>query len=251
MTDFLAAPLEIKSIGTEASGEFSGYGAVYHSLDLVGDRLMPQCFAETLAERKALGRPLPMHLNHGLRELDGERAVGTWRVVEEDDKGLRVEGKIAAMNTEKGRYLFERVREGAISGLSVGFKVRRGDATYPNTPGQPSRIIKKAWLGEISLVDDPCHPHARVMDVKSLTAGLDLIGERIARGDTITEREVEAQLRERLGLSRSQAARFAAGGVKSLIARESDEGEADSPEVKAALSEMLDALSTFTLPPLK
>src|SRR4051812_36903925 len=97
--------LEVKAFGDPASGEFSGYGAVFHNTDLIGDRILPGAFAETIAERKALGRPLPMHLNHGLPELGGQRGIGVWKAVEEDERGLRLEGKISGMNTDAGRLL--------------------------------------------------------------------------------------------------------------------------------------------------
>jgi len=248
-TDFLAAPLEIKSMGDPAAGTFSGYGAIYGNIDRIGDRLLPGCFAESLAEAKASGRRLPMHLNHGLAELNGERGVGVYSVVEERDHGLYVEGKISGMNTDRGRLLFERVRDGAIGGLSIGFKAK--SATYGRNPGEPRRTIKSAALAEISLVDDPCNASARVLQVKAaLGAELDEIKARLAAGDLPSEREFERALRDAMGFTRAQAEAIAELGFKSLKARESGGGEAKSAADPAALRELRAALDGFSLPTL-
>ncbi len=228
--------LEVKSFGDPATGEFSGYGAVYHVTDLIGDRLLPGTFAEAIAERKALGRPLPMHLNHGLPELGGQRGIGVWKSVEEDETGLRLEGKISGMNTDAGRLLYERVRDGAIGGLSIGFKVRGNGATYGNRAGEPRRTIKSASLSEVSLVDDPCNPMARVDSIKSA----------LAAGELPTLREFEEVLREK-GYSRAQSTQIAERGYKSLSARESDDGEAVPDEAKAALDDIRAMLAGFKL----
>jgi len=238
MTDYLAAVLEIKSLGADASGEFEGYGAVFHQTDFVGDRILPGAFAESLAERKALGRQVPMHLNHGLPALGGVRGVGVWRSMTEDDNGLRVVGKISGMGTDAGRLLYERVKDGAIGGLSIGFKVRGNGATYGRNPGEPKRTIKAASLGEVSLVDDPCNAFARVDNIKT----------RLASGDPPSLREIEELLREApFHLSRSQATAFAGGGYASLVTRES-KGEAKSRPTRAALDDLAATLTGFSLP---
>lgn len=237
MNDILSATLEIKSLGTDASGEFSGYGAVFHNTDVAGDRILPGAFAETIAERKAMGRPLPMHLNHGLPELGGVRGIGVWKALAEDERGLRVEGKISGMNTDAGRLLYERVRDGAIGGLSIGFKVKGNGATYGRGAGEPRRTIKAATLAEVSLVDDPCNASARVDNIKSA----------LAAGVLPTIREFEDFLRER-GFSRSQATQIAERGFKSLDCRDGGDGEAMPPEAKAVLSDIRATLAGFSLP---
>lgn len=252
MTDYQGAIFEIKSIGDPAAGTFSGYGAVFHSMDLVGDRIDPGAFRDSLAERKSMGRPLPMHWNHGIPQLGGERCIGVWTVLEEDGNGLRVEGKIAGLTTDRGRYYYERLREGAITGMSIGYTVAKNAATYPNKGGEARRIIHKAALAECSLVDDPAHPHARVLDVKRLEdISGESLGERLARGDIPTRREFESDLRERLGFTRSLATRYAGLWFKSLDARESGEGEAAAGPDRAALLALHAQVAGFSLPTLR
>lgn len=256
MTDYFEAPLEIKSLGNEASGEFEGFASVYHTTDQIGDRFEPGAFAESLAEFKARGRPIPMHLNHGIPELVGQRGVGIFRVVEETDKALRTEGKISGMNTDGGRLLFERVKDGAISGMSVGFKIRGANgATYGRKPGEPRRSIKSANLHEISLVDTPCHSDARIISIKSAAlygrsaefAALHEIKSRIQAGDMPELRELQDAMREAFGFSRSQAEKIANLGLKALARESAGAGDA-SPEVKALLGELLGSAKNLSLP---
>ena len=42
--------------------------------------------------------------------------------MEEDEKGLRVEGKLA-LGTQRGKEVYELMKMGAIDGLSIGYKV--------------------------------------------------------------------------------------------------------------------------------
>lgn len=243
-----AAPLEFKALNDGTSGEFAGYGAVFGNTDAAGDVVVPGAFREFLEERKAAGRHVPMHLNHGLPSLGGVRGVGVWQSMEEDGVGLRVVGKISGMNTDTGRLLYERMRDGAVGGLSIGFKVRPGGSERGS--GQVFRKIKSAVLTEVSLVDDPCNSAARVDEIKSAMGILDTIGARLRRGDIIEERELEAALREQLDLSRSQATALASGGIKSLMGRETPEGEARRPEVKALL-EQFSEFAGLSLPSIR
>ena len=86
-TDIAVAPLELKFAGSPDAGEFEGYGAFFGNTDLHGDRILPGAFAASLAETKAAGRAIPMHVNHGLPALGGQRAVGVWTETAEDAKG--------------------------------------------------------------------------------------------------------------------------------------------------------------------
>jgi hypothetical protein len=140
------------------------------------------------------------------------------------------------------------MRDGAVGGLSIAFKVRPGGSERGS--GQVFRKIKNATLTEVSLVDDPCNSSARVDEIKSAMGILDTIGARLRRGEIIEERELEAAMREHLDLSRSQATALASGGIKSLMGRETPEGEASKPEVKALL-EQFSGFAGFHLPSIR
>lgn len=234
---FVAAQLEFKSKHDPDRGEFTGYGAVYGNTDAHGDLILPGAFAATLAERKSAGVPMPMHLNHGLPQLGGIRGVGIWPELAEDGRGLLCKGRISGMNTDAGRWLYERVRDGAIGGLSIGFKVRAGGASYERAAGGPRRTIRAADVGEISLTDEPCNALARVDAVKT----------RLARGELPTHEELAEELRG-LGFDPDQAGAVATSGLKSLAAGGAGAGLAIPPAAAEAVREMRAALGGFSLP---
>ncbi|MFT8932139.1 MAG: HK97 family phage prohead protease [Acetobacter syzygii] len=162
-----AVPFEYKAItGSDGeSGHVEGYGAVFGNTDSHGDVILPGAFAKSIAERKAQGRVLPMHVMHGFFGGDGVPA-GVWNDVAEDSRGLHVKGKISGTNTDAGKLLYERVKDGALGGLSIGFSIPKDGAVKMAQPTGPRRQIKQANLYEVSLVDDPSNAQARVTDIK-------------------------------------------------------------------------------------
>ncbi len=170
--DAVFSDFEFKFAGDGATGEFSGYASVFGNTDSHGDVIAPGAFTETLAERKAAGRGIPMHVMHGLFGGDS-MAVGRWNNVSEDEKGLIAEGKISGMNTDAGRLIYERVKDGALGGISIGYRVKPGGSKLGKKAGEPKRLITNVHLGEISLVDEPSNALARVAEVKAMKAMAD------------------------------------------------------------------------------
>jgi hypothetical protein len=177
MTDIYVAPFEAKAAGNADSGEFEGYGAVFGNVDWHGDVIVPGAFTPGLAEVKTSGRRIAMHLNHGLPALGGRRGVGSWQVVEEDSKGLHVKGRVAGMDTETGRYIYSGIRDGALSGLSVGYRVRPNGAEFGTKAAAIAtgarRVLKDIALEEISVVDTPSNAQSLVLQVKAQLSVVD------------------------------------------------------------------------------
>lgn len=152
------------------SGVFSGYGAVFGNTDTYGDVLERGAFKQTLREWEERGKFPPMLLQHGGGGLFGGSAddlipVGKWTAMEENSKGLKVEGELFARDTDRGRYLFESMKAGALDGLSIGFrtvKFRQGTKA-----GEPRRYLEAVELRELSIVTFPANDRARISSVKS------------------------------------------------------------------------------------
>lgn len=171
MTDLIVAPFEMKATGAADSGEFEGYGSIFGQVDSHGDVVVPGAFQAGLIERKAAGRKVAMHLEHGIPERGGRRNVGSWHFVGEDSKGLEVKGRIAGMNTETGRYLHSQIGDGAITGLSIGFRVVNGGAEFGTKAAAVARGARRALrsvaVEEISLVGDPSNATSLILQVKA------------------------------------------------------------------------------------
>jgi HK97 family phage prohead protease len=184
MTDLFVGKFEAKAAGAPDSGEFEGYGSVFGVVDSHGDVVLPGAFKEGLELMKAAGRTPAMHLEHGVIERGGARGIGKWQVVEEDSQGLHVKGKIAGMHTETGRYRHAQVLDGALEGLSIGYRVINGGAEFGTKAAAVAKCARRALrnvlLEEISLVDTPSNARSLVLQVKA--QGLIVDHERVASG---------------------------------------------------------------------
>lgn len=173
----LSCGLELKFAGDAAAeGSFEGYASVFGVRDSYGDVIVPGAFAATLASMRGRGFNIPMYLNHGAALGGDNLPAGVWDSISEDETGLAVKGRLLGLNTETGRYRYELAKGGALRGMSIGYKARQ--AVYGKTADQPRRTLKAVDLFEISLVDDPANPAARVMSLKS-AAGEEVPPERL------------------------------------------------------------------------
>ena len=135
-------------------GVFEGYASLFGQADLGKDTVVRGAFAASLNRRGAGGvRMLWQH--------DAGEPIGRWLAVDEDARGLRVRGKLN-LAVERARDIHALMREGAVDGLSIGFRVERARAERPTG----LRRLEKLDLWEISVVTFPMLPDARVETVK-------------------------------------------------------------------------------------
>ncbi|WP_454917316.1 HK97 family phage prohead protease [Xanthobacter sediminis] len=206
----IGVPIEMKFADGAPLGTFEGYGAVFGSMDSHGDVIEPGAFAKSLLDRQRAGRPLPpMYKMHGKAFGNAHEPVGVWESMSEDTAGLHVRGRLIGMDTEQGKWTHAQMREGALKGLSIGFRLPAGGYRKGSgKPGEPLRFLKQIHLGEVSLVDDPSNAAALVYAMKS----------RWAPGsaeEVKTVREFETFLRDVGGFSHAAAKAIAAGGFKA------------------------------------
>ncbi|MGH9915626.1 MAG: HK97 family phage prohead protease [Pyrinomonadaceae bacterium] len=139
----------------ELDGSFSGYASLFGEVDLGKDVIAPGAFAASIRKRGISGiRMLWQH--------DANEPIGIWTRINEDSRGLYVEGRLTTGVT-RSREVLELMRAGAIDGLSIGFRTVKARAD-----GAGVRRILEADLWEISVVTFPMLPSARVGQVKAL-----------------------------------------------------------------------------------
>lgn len=209
----LPKPMQQKSVALQLKrepdqdGVFEGYASVFGVVDQGMD------VVERGAFRKSLGsRRVKMLWQH-----DQSQPIGVWDVIEEDERGLYVRGRLLK-EVEKGREAMALLRAGAIDSMSIGY---RTIDSAPEGDGMVRRL-KEIDLYEISLVTFPMLPDAKVTAVKSIQ----------------TERDFEKFLRD-AGFSRKQAAALALHGYKAL---NRDTRDAASDEVNASAKALLEQL---------
>lgn len=124
---------------------FAGYAAVFDRPDRGGDVVRAGAFARAL---KRAAKAVPLLWQH-----DPGRPVGTIEYLKEDRRGLRVIGRLS--ESAAGREAAALLGDGALSGLSFGYRVREAQ-------GEAPRELIDLDLVEISLVTLPMQPKARV-----------------------------------------------------------------------------------------
>jgi HK97 family phage prohead protease len=122
-----SAPFTLTRTTDEGSDGLTieGYGAVFNSVTRIsgweGD------FEETIAPgafKKSLRERVPrMQFDHGQHPLLGSLPLGRWTVAEEDERGLRLVGRLT------DNWLVDAIRDGGVEGMSFRFAVVRDEWT--------------------------------------------------------------------------------------------------------------------------
>lgn len=133
-------------------GYISGYASTFGNVDSVGDKVAKGAFAISIATK--MPKMLWQH--------DRWQPIGSWTDAKEDDYGLWVQGRILK-TVPQGLTAFNLLKEEAISGLSIGYRVQ--DYEYDNDTG--IYTLKQVNLLEVSVVTFPANELAEVANVKS------------------------------------------------------------------------------------
>ena len=208
-------PLEVKAV-TKA-GEIEGYASVFGVTDSDGDIIHPGAFRESLAAKDSI----PMLWQHDARE-----PIGVWDEMREDERGLRVSGRMLVDEVAKAREARALAQAGALGGLSIGFMVTRAEPREDDSYGLH---IFGADLWETSLVTFPANAAATI----------DAVKHALDRGEIPTKRDMERLLTRDAGFSRSQARAFLNHGYGALDAtQDAGDEEALAAVLKAAIHEL-------------
>jgi len=218
MTDLLSKLQSVVHAGGVSEIKFAaaepavikGYASTFGGApDRGGDVVAAGAFADSLAQAKAAADMPAMLWAH-----DPAEVIGVWSVVKEDAKGLYVEGALN-LQTQRGREAVALVKQGAVTGLSIGYRVAPGGREFRD---DGVRVLKRLDLYEISLTPIPMNTNARLNGSKSLESARDL----------------EALLVD-AGLPRAAAKKLTAGGWPAL------EKQPEQAEVAALIRHVKDA----------
>ncbi|PZX18756.1 hypothetical protein LX81_00449 [Palleronia aestuarii] len=199
LNHLITAPASSLEVKASSQGRIEGYASTFGGVpDRHSDVVLPGAFTKSLSLKTAPDGDMPVMLWAHMQE----RPIGRWTAMQEDSKGLHVEG-VLNLSTDGGREAYEHVKAGDAGGLSIGFTVPEGGREYV---GQGVFHLKEVEVLEISVVTVPANPLARISGVKALGSKAEAID----------------MLRE-CGLSKKAAARFAAGGWHALSGDETHE----------------------------
>lgn len=137
------------------AGVFEGYASLFGVVDSANDEVVRGAFADSLRARSAAG--VKMLWQHKACE-----PIGSWLSIEEDARGLKVVGQLN-LAVARAREVLALLREGAVDGLSIGFRALR--AGLDRNSGV--RKLYRIDLWEISVVTFPALAQARISMVKA------------------------------------------------------------------------------------
>ena len=156
MHEYKTVGLDITALDT-AGRTVEGYAAVFGNLDLGADVIHPGAFSKTLAER---GNRVVFLWQH-----DTAEPLGKLLELREDARGLFFKAVIS--DTARGRDALALLRDGAISGMSIGYDAIQGGVDFSKTAdGVTIRNLRELRLWEISLVSLPMNEAAGVTALK-------------------------------------------------------------------------------------
>ena len=142
----------MNDLNPSAALRISGYASLFSQADMSGDIVQRGAFAASLLSLPPAR--IPMLLAHETAE-----PIGVWDRVFEDRTGLFVSGRILTGAPRADRTA-RLVREGALSGLSIGYRARR---STPRPVG--GRTLVELDLWEVSVVAFPMLRSARITQI--------------------------------------------------------------------------------------
>lgn len=140
--------LTIKS--TNDTSVIEGYASVFQIADNQNDIVAPGAFKSSLNNHVKL-----------LWQHDATKPIGLVTFMREDQYGLHIAAEIN-IQTKEGSDAKHLVKQGAVSGLSIGFEIK--EYSY-NQDGY--RVIHDLNLMEVSIVTFPANNMAMINQIKS------------------------------------------------------------------------------------
>lgn len=155
-----------------ADGQFSAYASVFGTKDSYGDIVLPGAFAESLAEWKESGAPIPLYWSHGMHDV--ENLIGEVLEASEDDHGLLVTAQLDIVESAKAAAVYRHLKGRRIRQMSFAYDVL--DAEMTDTAYE----LRKLRLHEVSVVQIGANQDTEILAVKTAADHLAKAGKVIS-----------------------------------------------------------------------
>jgi Escherichia/Staphylococcus phage prohead protease len=158
---YLSGPLEIREDGRTITGLAAPYGTpveIHEAGRSYTESLVRGAFADDTTSPNTI----PLMARHP--KSDDTLPIGVTLTLREENDGLHGDWKVS--KTELGDEVLELVRDGAISGLSIGFIPNQD--RWSTDKRNVQRV--RAHLDHVAIVRVPAYPTARIMGVRAAQA---------------------------------------------------------------------------------
>lgn len=180
-----SCPVHIKAAGTNEGTEDGVFEAIVaaYNLDSVGDKIAPGAFAETLAEWKGRGDPIPVlwsHMSH-----DPEYHIGFVEEAEERPEGLWVKARLDLDAGSKAEKVYRLLKGRRVTQFSFAYDVDEG-SWVDQKDGQGYYELRKLKLYEVGPTLIGANQATALLDVK------DAHGRTLPTGTVLTAEQWKA-----------------------------------------------------------
>ncbi|MFF0777087.1 HK97 family phage prohead protease [Streptomyces sp. NPDC003720] len=161
-----SCPVRIKAAGEHEGtdeGTFEAIVAAYN-LDSVGDKITPGAFADTLAQWKAAGDPIPVLWSH--MSQDPDYHIGEVLEAEERPEGLWVKARIDTEPGTKAAQVYKLLKGRRVTQFSFAYDVEEG-AWVDQKDGEGFYELRKLKLYEVGPTLIGANQATELLDVKS------------------------------------------------------------------------------------
>lgn len=148
----------------DPKGQFEAIVAVFNNVDRGGDVILPGAFADSLADWRAKGRPIPVIFSHQWENLDAH--IGQVLEAKETDEGLYVKAQLD-MDEPFAQRVYKKMQSGTLAEFSFAYDI------------VDMASVKKDsdWVWELRKLDllevGPClvgmNPDTELLTVKAMT----------------------------------------------------------------------------------
>lgn len=193
-----------------AEGQFTAYASVFGNKDSYGDVVQPGAFAETLAEWKASGAPIPLLWGHNMSDPDYN--IGHVTDAAEDDHGLLVTAQLD-LESPKAAQTYRLLKGRRVDQMSFAYDVVEGGPHKDEASGD-YYSLDKLKLYEVSVVPIGANQETEVLAVK---AQADALADSVKAGRVLAQKHIDSL----------RSAQEAIGAV--ITAAEADQEKASEP----------------------
>jgi len=226
---------EVKlKVNDDEKGVFVGAMAS-QAKDYGNDIIAKEAFDDTLADYKDNEQNIQLYYNH--QTMDLPLGIISFKNISQSGKSWNVKGELN-LNTQKGKEVYELMKQGALTDLSIGYIV-----TDVDFQGK-LRIIKSLQLNEVSVVGKGMNKKAKITSVKSEEQEQNTKKFDISDVENVkTKAEFNETLRKSGSFSNAACEFLASCFVPKQSKSVADKGSSD--EIKSSLLEIKNILKNL------
>jgi uncharacterized protein len=169
--------VQVKADEQEA-GTFTALASVFNNVDLVGDRVLPGAFKNTLNKWRESGKKIPVILSHRWDDIEAHIGYSLPEDVKETPEGLQFKGRLDVDDSAVARKVYKLLKEGRLTGMSFGYTVEKERVAEDG-----ANELLDVDLVEFGPTLKGANPEAQLQAVKAVKAA--------AEADTETSEDTE------------------------------------------------------------